>query len=53
VGDDVELDGRPLLLCLNAVIYRLLRDDSFTDVAFAIFDKFKCQCFELHVTIII
>lgn len=44
VGDDVELDGRPLMLCLDAVTYCLLHDDSFTDVAFAIFDKFKCQC---------
>ena len=44
VGDDVEPDGRPLMLCLDAVIHRVLDDDSFADVAFAVFDKFQRQC---------
>jgi len=42
VADDVVLDDCPLLLCLNAVVHRLLNDNSFTDAAFAIFDKYQC-----------
>ena len=41
VADDVELHSRPLTLCLDSVISCLLHDDTFTDTAFVIFDKFK------------
>jgi len=41
VADDVELDGHPLLLCLDAVLHCLLNDSIFTDAAFAIFDNYK------------
>jgi len=44
VTDDVDLDERPLTLCLNAVMYCLLHDNSFSDTALAIFDKFHGQC---------
>jgi len=43
VAADVELDDRPLMLCLDAVMNCLLCNDGFTDVALVVFDKFKCQ----------
>jgi len=42
VAGDVHLDDRPLTLCLDAVINCVLQDNSFSDSALAIFDKFKC-----------
>ena len=48
MAKNMELDDCPLKLCLDAVINCLLHDDSFTDVALAIFDKFKCQCLLLN-----
>lgn len=47
IAGDIDLDHRPLMLCLDAVIHAVVSDNSFTDVAVAVYNHFKCQCSQL------